>query len=274
MTTKICKGMTSKNEKCKRTLKLSKEGDYCHQHIHQAPKKNEKKDPKINNLKNKLYQKELANDCLRQRIEYLENLQEEIIYNKKLEIQRLEASNNQMTMEKRDLGHELFELLTDNQNLKNHIFSASEEHEERIDKLKTKIDNQKSELTKHSERNRVKNEKLNKLKTRLNLQLNQNKELRNEIEKQSSKKQELISKNKELQKIADKYSIIEEFEYMKAEIKKIFSWKQQEFYIEVIREERKYHSILEKTFNMSINDIINEYWRLRRLRVSYAHPFG
>lgn len=169
-----------------------------------------------------------------------------------------------------NLKREAYKLLVENESLKG-----------KINKITNKNINQKSELSKFSEINRKKNEKIQRYKDE-NKELKLEKEksireadnLKNFIERQQQKISELTAKNKSLNKVADKYGIIVEFEKMKAEIKKIFNWDKKEFYIEIVRKQTKYHYILEKTFNMSIKEIIEEYWRLRRLRLNYAHPFG
>ena len=62
---------------------------------------------------------------------------------------------------------------------------------------------------------------------------------------------------------------------MKSQIKQVMNMSDiGPFYIETIHKETKYHYILENMFNMSIDEIIREYWSLRQLRVAYCHPFG
>ena len=78
--------------------------------------------------------------------------------------------------------------------------------------------------------------------------------------------------NSRLYEIKNKYDVIVEFEKMKSEIKKIYNWKGSKFYIEQIKSKPEYHEILNKTFNMSIDEIINRYWFLRNLRNTYSHP--
>ncbi len=69
-----------------------------------------------------------------------------------------------------------------------------------------------------------------------------------------------------------KYDAIMDFERMKSQIKQIFSWKSQ-FYIENIRDEKKYHSILENIFNMDIKTIVDTYYEKKRKRNLYCHPY-
>ena len=231
----MCKGLTLKNIKCKK----KSINDYCNYHTSQKPKPLP--------IKHNTDQKELKITSLK---------------------------------------HEKLFLKFHNQ---------IENYEKRITKINKKVDNQKKELNNYSECSRKKNEKINKIKERIKELEQNNKKYKRENEILEEKvnqslniinikqkdKQKLIDKNRflrdenqNLKQIADKYSIIVEFEKMKSQIKQIYNWTDQNFYIEVIRKERKYHSILENTFNMTIEDIIDEYWRLRRLRISYAHPFG
>jgi len=144
----------------------------------------------------------------------------------------------------------------------------------RDEKLIEKLKNQKIELD-NSANSNAKLKKNNKILREENIQLKENDDLLKKIiNVQINEKNKLIASNKKLNEIAQKYKIIEKFERMKSEIKKIFNWENQQFYIEVIRRETKYHHILEKTFNMSINDIIDYYYDLRSQRNNISHPFG
>lgn len=173
------------------------------------------------------------------------------------------------------------------------VLSFNLKLQETNEKLQEKIINQKNTLNNFIENNRKKNEKIKnykneikklnkkhteiqnineKLKQEKNHSLSIIKAKQEDKKKLISKNQKLKEENKELQLIADKYYTIEKFEKMKSEIKKVFNWD-KEFYIDVVRKQKKYHYVLENMFNMSIDDIISEYWRLRHLRNLYSHPY-
>ncbi len=76
-----------------------------------------------------------------------------------------------------------------------------------------------------------------------------------------------------LEEQARKYSTIVEFELFKSKIKSIIKREfYPNFHIKDIRHEKKYHDELKSTFNMEIDEIINEFYRKREIRNKNAHP--
>lgn len=107
-------------------------------------------------------------------------------------------------------------------------------------------------------------------------------QIKNLKEDITNKNKALQRKNEKLKKANDIITILEEkarnyeqiveFENFKNKIKTIYGWSSP-FYIEDIREDKKYHSYLIEQFNMSIEEIIKNYYIKRRIRNSLCHPF-
>lgn len=161
------------------------------------------------------------------------------------------------------------------------IYPLILERDGQINSLKEKISTQRNELSRNSDIHRRKNEKLKAKNQRINEMVNEIANLKRIIANHEHKHsllsdevQDLQTRNTELEEIAKKYLVIEEFEKMKTEIKKVYNWEHHSFQIGKLKSETQHHYILEKTFGMSIDNIIDQYWKLRQERTKYAHPFG
>lgn len=85
--------------------------------------------------------------------------------------------------------------------------------------------------------------------------------------------EEIENKNKIINrqnKIVEKYEIIVKFEKLKTTIKNVYNFD-NDFYIEDIKNNKKYHKKLEKILNNSIDEIIKNYYELREKRNKFAH---
>lgn len=158
-------------------------------------------------------------------------------------------------------------------NLKEDIFHKNKSLERKnkeIKKLKERIRNISLENIKYQMENKLLSSKIEDLKDEHAEKVIKIDYLKEEVADRDCQINDANDIIIDLEEDAQNYRKILEFESFKCQIKNIFNWKAP-FYIEDIKKEKKYHKVLEETFGMSINEIINTYYKKKRIRNALAH---